>query len=135
MPPVYVEEEEPEPEPVWETPPEVKPVRPPPKPKMTVAQAEAMLKRATAERRAFTLDLCKKKKWKDVKGQYFTVGPVARALKAKLLEKTSAITEEFEKTDFNKVVPNSVSDGIISIEKDGLPRIRSASALYAVQSC
>ncbi len=33
----------------------------------------------------------KKNKWSDVKGQYFTVGAVARALKAKLLEKTVAI--------------------------------------------
>lgn len=56
----------------------------------------------------------KKKKWQDVKDQYFTVGPVARALKAKLLEKTEAIKKDFEKTDFNMVVPGSGGVGILT---------------------
>jgi indolepyruvate ferredoxin oxidoreductase alpha subunit len=56
----------------------------------------------------------KKNKWVDVKGQYFTVGAVARALKAKLLEKTKAVTKDFEKTDFNKVVPGSGNVGILT---------------------
>ena len=56
----------------------------------------------------------KKNRWADVKGQYFTVGPVARALKAKLLEKTAAITKDFEKTDFNKVVPGGGNVGILT---------------------
>ncbi len=56
----------------------------------------------------------KKNNWADVKGQYFTVGSVARALKAKLLEKTNAIKLDFEKTDFNKVVPGSGSIGILT---------------------
>ncbi|MHA1964089.1 MAG: thiamine pyrophosphate-dependent enzyme [Candidatus Thorarchaeota archaeon] len=55
-----------------------------------------------------------KNKWADVKGQYFTVGAVARALKAKLLEKTAAITKDFEKTNFNKVVPGSGNVGILT---------------------
>jgi indolepyruvate ferredoxin oxidoreductase alpha subunit len=56
----------------------------------------------------------KKTKWSDVKGQYFTVGPVARALKVKLLEKTEAIKKEFEKTEFNRVVPGSGNVGILT---------------------
>ena len=56
----------------------------------------------------------KKNKWSDVKGQYFTVGSVARALKAKLLEKTEAIKKDFEKTEFNKVVPGSGNVGILT---------------------
>ncbi|MFW9797107.1 MAG: thiamine pyrophosphate-dependent enzyme [Candidatus Thorarchaeota archaeon] len=56
----------------------------------------------------------KKNKWQDVKGQYFTVGSVARALKAKLLEKTAAIRTDFEASDFNKVVPGSGKVGILT---------------------
>ena len=56
----------------------------------------------------------KKNRWADVKDQYFTVGPVARALKAKLLEKTAAMKEDFEKSDFNKVVPGSGNVGILT---------------------
>ncbi len=56
----------------------------------------------------------KKNKWADIKGQYFTVGSVARALKAKLLEKTNAIRLDFEKTDFNKVVPGKGNVGILT---------------------
>lgn len=56
----------------------------------------------------------KKNKWKDVKGQYFTVGSVARALKAKLLEKTKAVKKDFEETDFNKIVPGSGNVGILT---------------------
>jgi len=56
----------------------------------------------------------KKNKWADVKGQYFTVGSVARALKAKLLDKTEAVKKDFEKTDFNKVVPGNGNVGILT---------------------
>ncbi|MHA2179190.1 MAG: thiamine pyrophosphate-dependent enzyme, partial [Candidatus Thorarchaeota archaeon] len=56
----------------------------------------------------------KKKKWADVKGQYFTVGPVARALKTKLLEKTVEIRKEFDASKFNKVVPGSGNVGILT---------------------
>ncbi|MFW9964427.1 MAG: thiamine pyrophosphate-dependent enzyme [Candidatus Sifarchaeia archaeon] len=56
----------------------------------------------------------KKNKWADVKGQYFTVGSVARELKAKLLEKTEAIKADFEKTEFNSVIPGSGSVGILT---------------------
>ena len=56
----------------------------------------------------------KKNKWKDVKGQYFTVGSVARALKAKLLEKTKDVRKDFEESDFNKVVPGSGKVGILT---------------------
>ncbi len=56
----------------------------------------------------------KKNKWSDVKGQYFTVGAVARALKAQLLEKTAAIKKGFEASDFNKVVPGSGNVGVLT---------------------
>jgi indolepyruvate ferredoxin oxidoreductase alpha subunit len=56
----------------------------------------------------------KKNKWKDVQGQYFTVGSIARALKAKLLEKVKAIAKDFEETDFNKLVPGSGNVGILT---------------------
>ncbi len=56
----------------------------------------------------------KKNSWQDVKDQYFTVGPVARAHKAKLLEKTAAIKSDFEGTEFNYVVPGSGKVGILT---------------------
>jgi indolepyruvate ferredoxin oxidoreductase alpha subunit len=56
----------------------------------------------------------KKNKWKDVKGQYFTVGSVARELKAKLLEKTKAVKKDFEDSVFNRVVPGSGKVGILT---------------------
>ncbi|TFG97742.1 indolepyruvate ferredoxin oxidoreductase subunit alpha [Candidatus Thorarchaeota archaeon] len=56
----------------------------------------------------------KKNKWKDVKGQYFTVGSVARAHKAKLLEKAAAIQSDFEKTKFNYIVPGTGKVGILT---------------------
>jgi len=56
----------------------------------------------------------KKNKWKDVKGQYFTVGPVARAHKATLLEKSVAIQADFEKTEFNYLVPGKGKVGILT---------------------
>lgn len=56
----------------------------------------------------------KKNKWSDVKGQYFTVGSVARALKEKLLEKKAAIQQDFEATAFNKVVPGSGNVGVLA---------------------
>jgi len=45
----------------------------------------------------------KKNRWADVKGQYFTVGAVARRLKAELLKKARAVAEDFEETEFNFV--------------------------------
>ncbi len=56
----------------------------------------------------------KRNKWADVNGQYFTVGSVARALKAKLLKKNEAIKRDFEKTHFNKVVPGGGNVGILT---------------------
>jgi indolepyruvate ferredoxin oxidoreductase alpha subunit len=56
----------------------------------------------------------KKKKWADVKGQYFTVGPVARALKAKLVDKKVEIQKEFESSKFNRVEPGSGKVGILT---------------------
>ena len=56
----------------------------------------------------------KKNKWQDVKGQYFTVGSVARALKAKMLVRTKAVQKDFEKSKFNKVVPGSGNVGILT---------------------
>jgi indolepyruvate ferredoxin oxidoreductase alpha subunit len=56
----------------------------------------------------------RKNKWAEVKGQYFTVGSVARALKTKLLEKTEAIKKDFELSDFNKVIPGIGSVGILT---------------------
>ncbi|MFW9960916.1 MAG: thiamine pyrophosphate-dependent enzyme [Candidatus Thorarchaeota archaeon] len=56
----------------------------------------------------------KKNKWKDVKGQYFTVGSVARALKAKLLEKTEDVRNDFEESIFNRIVPGSGKVGILT---------------------
>jgi len=56
----------------------------------------------------------KRKRWADVKGQYFTVGSVAREHKAKLLEKTKSIRDDFEKTHFNKVEKGDGKFGIIT---------------------
>ncbi|MFW9810724.1 MAG: thiamine pyrophosphate-dependent enzyme, partial [Candidatus Thorarchaeota archaeon] len=56
----------------------------------------------------------KKNKWSDVKGQYFTVGSIARALKEKLLEKKIAIQKDFENTDFNMVVPGNGKVGVLT---------------------
>ncbi|MHA2022239.1 MAG: thiamine pyrophosphate-dependent enzyme [Candidatus Thorarchaeota archaeon] len=56
----------------------------------------------------------KKNSWQDVKEQYFTVGPVARAHKAKLLEKTAAIKSDFEKTIFNYIVSGNGKVGILT---------------------
>jgi indolepyruvate ferredoxin oxidoreductase alpha subunit len=55
-----------------------------------------------------------KNQWKDIKGQYFTVGSVARALKAKLLKKTAAVRSDFERCKFNFVVPGSGNVGILT---------------------
>ena len=56
----------------------------------------------------------KKNTWQDVKGQYFTVGSVARALKAKMLVRTKALQKDFEKSKFNKIVPGSGNVGILT---------------------
>ncbi|MFX0053298.1 MAG: thiamine pyrophosphate-dependent enzyme [Candidatus Hermodarchaeota archaeon] len=56
----------------------------------------------------------KKNRWADVKGQYFTVGAVARRLKAKLLDKAKAIKEDFEKTPFNFIDKGAGEVGILT---------------------
>jgi len=56
----------------------------------------------------------KKNKWQDVKGPYYTVGSVARALKAKMLERTAAVKSDFETSHFNFVVPGSGKVGILT---------------------
>ena len=56
----------------------------------------------------------KKRRWADVKQQYFTVGAIARALKAKLLDKIAAIKEEFEHCEFNTVKGGKGRIGIIT---------------------
>ncbi|MHA2424926.1 MAG: thiamine pyrophosphate-dependent enzyme [Candidatus Thorarchaeota archaeon] len=56
----------------------------------------------------------KKKKWKDVKGQYFTVGSVARAHKARLLEKNEAMRKDFEETPLNFVLDGEGKVGVVT---------------------
>ncbi|MBD3408352.1 MAG: indolepyruvate ferredoxin oxidoreductase subunit alpha [Candidatus Lokiarchaeota archaeon] len=56
----------------------------------------------------------KKNKWADVKGEYFTVGAIARALKAKILERTKKVRKEFEKTKFNFIDEGEGDTGIIT---------------------
>ncbi|MDF1540460.1 MAG: thiamine pyrophosphate-dependent enzyme, partial [Candidatus Thorarchaeota archaeon] len=56
----------------------------------------------------------KKNRWADVKGQYFTVGSVARAHKAKLLEKIKAIRDDFEKISFNRIEKGDGKIGVIT---------------------
>ena len=56
----------------------------------------------------------KKNRWQDIKGPYYTVGAIARALKAKLLQKTDAIRADFEESGFNFVVPGSGAVGILT---------------------
>ncbi|MHA1576119.1 MAG: thiamine pyrophosphate-dependent enzyme, partial [Candidatus Thorarchaeota archaeon] len=55
-----------------------------------------------------------KKRWADVKSQYFTVGPVARELKLKLVDKVQNIKEDFEKSKFNHVVQGQGKVGVIT---------------------
>lgn len=68
----------------------------------------------------------KKNKWKDVKGQYFTVGAVARAHKAKLLEKTKAMAEDFENASFNRI---EEGDGKIGIITSGVSYLHTREAM------
>ncbi|MFW9845686.1 MAG: indolepyruvate ferredoxin oxidoreductase subunit alpha, partial [Candidatus Thorarchaeota archaeon] len=68
----------------------------------------------------------KKNRWKDVKGQYFTVGSVARALKAKLLEKAAAVKEDFEKTKFNFI---DKGDGEIGVLTAGVCYLHTKEAM------
>ncbi|MFX1332159.1 MAG: thiamine pyrophosphate-dependent enzyme [Promethearchaeota archaeon] len=56
----------------------------------------------------------KKNRWEDVKGQYFTVGAVARRLKAALLEKVKSIKEDFEKTPFNFIDKGNGEVGVLT---------------------
>jgi len=55
-----------------------------------------------------------KKNWADVRGQYFTVGAVARALKAKLLDKRNAVRIEFEESSFNRIDPGKGTVGVVT---------------------
>ncbi len=68
----------------------------------------------------------KKSKWTDVKGQYFTVGSIARALKAKLLEKAKAIQEDFEETEFNRI---EKGNGDIAIFTAGVCYLHTKEAM------
>jgi indolepyruvate ferredoxin oxidoreductase alpha subunit len=56
----------------------------------------------------------KKNRWRDIKGQYFTVGSVARALKAKLLDKAAMIQADFEKIEFNFVEKGEGNIGVLT---------------------
>ncbi len=56
----------------------------------------------------------KRKRWADVRDSYFTVGAVARELKARLLEKVKRIREEFEESEFNRVDEGEGDVGIIT---------------------
>jgi indolepyruvate ferredoxin oxidoreductase alpha subunit len=55
-----------------------------------------------------------KKKWKDVKGQYFTVGSVARAHKAHLLEKHEEMKMDFEDNPLNFILDGDGKVGVIT---------------------
>ncbi|UCH05242.1 MAG: 4Fe-4S binding protein, partial [Candidatus Thorarchaeota archaeon] len=68
----------------------------------------------------------KRKRWADVKGQYFTVGAIARRLKAELLEKTQAIRDEFEDTDFNFV---EEGDGDLGVLTGGVCYLHTKEAM------
>ncbi len=56
----------------------------------------------------------KKNKWSDVKGQYFTVGAIARRLKGELLQRTDRIRFEVEENQFNFVDDGEGKTGIIT---------------------
>jgi indolepyruvate ferredoxin oxidoreductase alpha subunit len=55
-----------------------------------------------------------KNQWSDFKAPYYTVGPIARALKAKLLEKVESLRIYFEKCEFNHVEEGEGQIGIIT---------------------
>jgi indolepyruvate ferredoxin oxidoreductase alpha subunit len=74
-----------------------------------VNHQRGMVKLGTLNRTPF-----KKNKWQDLKAPYYTVGSVARALKAKLLKRTAAVRRDFEKSKFNFVVPGSGNIGILT---------------------
>ncbi|MHA2375332.1 MAG: indolepyruvate ferredoxin oxidoreductase subunit alpha [Candidatus Thorarchaeota archaeon] len=56
----------------------------------------------------------KKNNWADVKGQYFTVGAIARKLKSKLVEKRDRLQAEFESSKFNRVKKGDGKVGVIT---------------------
>ncbi len=56
----------------------------------------------------------KLKKWSENKAPYYTVGPVARALKAKLLEKIDRIKQDVEETEINRIEEGVGSVGILT---------------------
>ncbi|MHA1936173.1 MAG: thiamine pyrophosphate-dependent enzyme, partial [Candidatus Thorarchaeota archaeon] len=56
----------------------------------------------------------KKNNWADVKGQYFTVGAIARKLKSKLMEKRDRLQAEFESSKFNRVEKGDGKVGVIT---------------------
>jgi len=68
----------------------------------------------------------RKNKWADVKGQYFTVGAIARRLKAELLEKTRAIRKDFEESDFNFV---DEGDGDVGVLTGGVCYLHTKEAM------
>ena len=70
-----------------------------------------------------------KKRWADVKAQYFTVGPVARELKLKLVKKVQDIKEDFEKLKFNQVIPGNGKVGVITA---GVCYLHSSEAMQNI---
>ncbi|MHA1927827.1 MAG: thiamine pyrophosphate-dependent enzyme, partial [Candidatus Thorarchaeota archaeon] len=74
-----------------------------------VNHQRGMVKLGKLERTPF-----EKKKWVDEKSQYFTVGPVARALKLKIVERTKTIKDDFENSRFNRVESGKGKTGIIT---------------------
>ncbi|MFW9799415.1 MAG: thiamine pyrophosphate-dependent enzyme [Candidatus Thorarchaeota archaeon] len=68
----------------------------------------------------------RKNRWTDVKNPYYTVGSVARALKARLLEKVKAIKEDFEESSFNSVLKG---DGNIGVLTAGVCHLHTLEAM------
>jgi indolepyruvate ferredoxin oxidoreductase alpha subunit len=68
----------------------------------------------------------KKRQWKDVREQYFTVGAVARRLKARLLEKRDNLREESERSIHNHI---DAAKGDIGIITAGVSYLHTKEAL------
>ncbi len=56
----------------------------------------------------------KTNKWEEIRGSYFTVGAIARALKAKMLERRDKIQSEFETSPFNFIDAGAGDTGVIT---------------------
>lgn len=72
----------------------------------------------------------KKKKWSDVKSHYLTVGAIARAHKAELLEKTKAMRADFEKSPFNKL---DAGEGKIGVITAGVAYLHTKEAMQNLE--